>query len=94
MLSKIWKKIYPRIFRNPCDVCLVKSKCKNTPYSMKQICILEDKWLNRQSKIVTILNDTELYLFIFSLILGTLLIILTFVFGLWKWFEIGKKIIL
>ena len=92
MLDDVFKGIIGK-FWHPCKKCLVQAKCNPAPHdkSMTMINIEYDKY-NRfvyRKSLVESLGDTiDVYSAIACFIVGIILILLTFIFGCWKWVEL------
>jgi len=92
MLDDIWKKVYPHIYKKPCNICLVKAKCENASVLKRKRCDLKLAWRSREYKVETFLNNVEVVLFGIVFILGIILFVATFFLGFWKWYDIGRML--
>lgn len=92
MLDKWWTKLYPHIFKKPCKTCLVQATCKalsDRPWDRKS-CDLKNEWRSREYKVEAFLNNLECFCLTSLFLFGMVLCIVTFCFGFWKWYDIGK----
>lgn len=94
MLETLWRKLYPYIFKNPCDICLVKAKCTNAPLFQKPRCDIEKRWKTRSYKVEVFLNNIELYWIKIIFFIGAAFCVITFGLGFCKWYDIIKTSLL
>lgn len=69
--------------RKPCDKCLVKIPCDSHNSCPKWL-----SYLNKCSILDNISYFSEIAMILSIFILFILFIIITFIFGIWQWFEI------
>lgn len=87
LADKIWKKIYPRFFKSPCETCITKAVCQNkNPWL--QTCDTKKEWEIKKYRIKQKLYTIEELFSITIFLIICALILVTFGFGLWKWWEI------
>jgi len=92
MLAECWDKLYPKVFKSPCKICLVRAACKSPEPWNRKSCEDKNKWRHRRYIGETFLNNVEVVLFGVTFILGCILAVITFFFGFWKWWDISKML--
>jgi hypothetical protein len=88
-------KLINLFHKDPCeeDLCVVRAGCsikQKDPFFRRPHCPTYNKYMKREDKIRQILNDISDWFWIIILCGGGLSILITFLFGMWKWYEIMK----
>ena len=83
MLDTLGKWLVDR-YRSPCKKCLVRPTCD--PFASG--CDEWKQFINKRDMAESIGNDIEAYILLGAITIGLLFIIVTFVLGLWVWFDI------
>lgn len=78
---------------HPCKKCLVQVTCNPAPHDrpiimLKTECNKYKTFVNRRDLVESLGDSVEVYSAVVCFIVGGLLILLTFIFGCWKWVEI------
>ena len=87
MLDRMWKKVYPHIFKKPCYTCLTLAACQNK-HPWQRDCDIKRIWKAREYKVETKLDFTEAVIAMSMFITFIALICATFILGLWKWCDL------
>lgn len=91
MFDYWWKKLYPKIYKKPCYVCLTQAICQSKQPWL-QNCDTKREWEIKQYTIGRHVDTIENFLCLVIVIITTLFFVGTFVLGLWKWWELFSKI--
>lgn len=87
MLDKIWKPLYPHIYKDPCYECLTQAVCINKkPWN--RTCELKTEWSARRYKMEHLLDDIESWILNGLMFICLLFFAATFVLGIWKWCDL------
>lgn len=72
--------------KNPCKKCLVQAACQKT-------CTTKENFYKTARKINKLDSEIEIGFLLTCFLSGILFMVITFIFGLWKWVELTPPII-